>query len=124
MAFPIVLLAIQRLAKRITTWCAECDRRLVRLFESALYASDHMLQGALSTDDVGTAELHVYPDGDFVGNIEDAKSIASLLVEIAGLAGCTWPIACQSKTELATAAHSQEAEMLSLSIAIRNQDAA
>ena len=59
MAFPVIVLAIQRLAKRVTKWCKECDRRLVRLFEFCLYFAGHVLQGIISTDDLDDIELHL-----------------------------------------------------------------
>ena len=121
MAFPVVVLAIQRLAKRVTKWCAECDRRLTRLFEFVLYASHFVLTGELSHADAADIELPVYPDGDLCGNFWDTKSTAGLWCELSGRDGRSWPLSWQSKAEPATAAHTQEAEMVSLSMAVRNE---
>ena len=123
MAFPMVVLAIQRLAKRITKWCSECDRRMVRLFEYAKSAADECLQGCLSEEDLPDVELHVYPDGDLCGNFWDTKSTSGLWIELAGKAGRTWPLTWGSKAQPATSHHTQEAEMVSLSIGIRNEAA-
>ena len=83
-----------------------------------------MLEGALSTQDLTDVELHVYPDGDLAGNMWDTKSTAGLWIELSGRDGRAWPISWrQSKSEPASAAHTQEAEMVALSIAIRNEAA-
>ena len=102
---------------------SDIDRRLIRLFEFALWAAKLTLNGSLSTDDLIDIELHVYPDGDLAGNFWDTKSTAGMWVELAGLQGRRWPLSWQSKAEPAIANHTQEAETVSLSIAIRNEAA-
>ena len=121
MAVPTLVLAIQRLAKRITKWCLECDRRLVRLMEYVLFSAHDRLEGSLSSDDALSVELHVYPDADLNGNFWDTKSTAGLWIELAGQGGRCWPITWGSKAEPASAGHTQEAEMVSLSLALCNE---
>ena len=121
MATPTVVVAIQRLAKRITKWCRECDRRLIRLYEYAYGAQDYLLEGSLSTEDRDVVELHVYADGDLNGNMWDTKSTAGFWIELSGLRNRTWPVYWASKAEPATASTTQESEMVALSMAARNE---
>ena len=80
-----------------------------------------MLQGSLSTEDRDVVELHVYADGDLNGNMWDTKSTAGLWVELSGLNERMWPVCWSSKAEPATASTTQESEMVSLSLAVRNE---
>ena len=104
MAFPPLVLPIQRLAKRCTKWCAECDRRLVRLFEYCKYAASWTLHGELGTADLNRVELMVYADADLAGNFWDTKSTTGIWVELAS-GQRSWPVSWASKTQPATSSH-------------------
>ena len=92
----------------------------MRLFEYCLYASAWYLHGQLSKSDLQNVEIHVYADGDLCGNFWDTKSTSGIWVELAA-GGHTWPISWASKSQPATAAHTQESETVALSTAIRTE---
>ena len=79
--------------------------------------------GALSPENAEDMEIHAYPDGDLARHFWDTKSTSGSWIELAGRAGRQWPLAWSSKAQPASAAHTQEAEMVSLSMAIRNEAA-
>ena len=87
----------------------------------ALHSASDRLEGSLSAEDAQTVELHVFPDADLNGNFWDTKSTAGLWIELAGQSNRTWPVTWSTKAEPASAGSTQEAEMVSLSMALRNE---
>ena len=112
MCHPGLSLGIGRLARRITKWCSECDRRLHRLYEF-LCGTDYQLHGELSQEDLSMCYLAVWCDADLNGDLFDTKSTSSCLIELAGQDGRAMPILWGSRKQEGTAQHTQDAEMVS-----------
>ena len=83
-AWPPSSVAISRLASMITRWNAECDRRFERLMAFMSGHGDLVVSGSLSSADVDTAELHVWPDADLAGDELSARSTSGYFMEVAG----------------------------------------
>ena len=120
LARPDLVVAITRLASKVTTWNKSHDRALRRLMQYTLHAADLELVGSLSSEDLGNAVLVMSPDADLAGDLETTKSTSGLWLELRSEDGkrC-WPLSWRSKRQGSTASSTCEAEMISLATALK-----
>ena len=72
-ARPDQVVETLRLARRVTKWNRYDDRRLIRYLGYIRHSADLALTGSLSTEDLNTAILRVWPDADLASDpSEDA----------------------------------------------------
>ena len=74
MCIPQLAVAIQRLARHVTRWTAECDRRLKRLFQYIAFSLDDLLVGEVDSTYANAAVIVCWPDADLAGDYMCAKS--------------------------------------------------
>jgi hypothetical protein len=121
MCCPWLTVPVQRLAAHVHSWNAECDRRLVRLYDFVWSNLDIVLSGVLSEADIPHLELHYWPDADLNGDMMHTKSTGGMFVELLGLNGRGMPIGYASRKQAGTALHTPEAETVSLATFLRNE---
>ena len=120
LAFPVLALVIQRLASQVVRWTAECDRRLVRIYAFLRSRPDLTLTGCLYSSDLDTCTLEYFPDADLNGDMMSTKSTSGFWIELAGSEGRGCPIDWGAKKQDFTSSHTQEAELGSMSVHLRN----
>ena len=119
---PDLLIAITRLAAKVSCWQICHDKALHRLFSYIAHHGDWELIGTLSAEDLETCEVWMYPDADLNGDLETSKSTSGLWVEIRSADGLRcWPLAWKSKRQGATATSTPEAETISLATGIKSE---
>ena len=82
LARPDLVVAITRLASRLTSWNKSHDRALRRLMQYTRHAADLELVSELSSGDLLTAMLVMSPDADLAGGLESTKSTSGLWIEL------------------------------------------
>ena len=120
LARPDLVVAITRLASKVTSWNKSHDRALRRLMQYTRHAADLELVSELSSDDLQTAVLVMSPDADLAGDLESTKSTSGFWLELRSEDGkrC-WPLSWRSKRQGSTASSTCEAEMISLATALK-----
>ena len=68
MARPELEVAITRLASRVSKWNAECDDRMIRLYDFIHDRIELCIYGSLSTTDNSICEIWAWPDADLAGD--------------------------------------------------------
>ena len=98
LARPDLVVAITRLASKVTSWNKSRDRALRRLMQYTQHAADLELVSELSSGDLQTAVLVMSPDADLAGDLESTKSTSGLWLELRSEDGkrC-WPLPWRSK---------------------------
>ena len=115
-----VIVAITRLASKITKWCANCDRKLIRLFDFLNTNSNWCLSGSLSKNDREDVEVWCWPDGDLSGDPdESSKSTSGRYIELRSKSGNRFPIGWATHKQGASSNSTPEAETVSLADSIR-----
>ena len=119
-AIPDLVVAITRLASKVTSWNKSHDRALRRLMQYTQHAADLELVSELSSEDIQTAVLVMSPDADLAGDLESSKSTSGLRLELrsADDKRC-WPLAWKSKRQGSTASSTCEVEMVSLATSLK-----
>jgi len=82
LARPDLVVAITRLASKVTSWNKSHDRALRRLMQYAQHAADLGLVSELSSEDLQTTILVMSPDADLAGDLESSKSTSGLWLEL------------------------------------------
>ena len=115
-ARPDLNVPILRLARRITKWDVVDDAKLIRLLGYIKWSKDVGLRGQLSTGDLSTAVLRIWPDADLAGDPnEDSHSSSGSWIELASLDGDRFfPLHWSYTKQGFTAGHTQEAELASM----------
>ena len=120
MCRPDLLVAITRLASKVSSWNRSHDRALRRLMQYVSSAPNLRLRGSLSQDDLATAVLVMSPDADLAGDLETAKSTTGLYLELQSADGSrSWPLAWRSKRQGSTATSTCEAEYIAMATSAR-----
>ena len=119
---PYLLVAITRLANKVSAWQLRHDRALRRLFQYIVHHADLELVGCLDARDKESCVLVMSPDADLAGDPETTKSFSGLWIEMQSADGkrC-WPTAWRSKREGSTASSTGEAETLSMATALKSE---
>ena len=122
LARPDIVVAITRLASKVTSWNRSHDRALHRLMQYVQHTADLELVGTLSSEDLETAVLVMSPDADLANDLETSKSTSGLWLELQSEDGSrSWPLAWRSKKQGSTASSTCEAEMISLATALKGE---
>ncbi len=79
MARPDLLRAVNRLARFVTRWSVDCDRRLHRLMCDIAH-SLHLRQVGWVGDPVAALYPHLYADADLAGCTETLKSTSGAVM--------------------------------------------
>ena len=119
MCRPDLLVAITRLASRIVTWDADCDRRLKRIYDYLQCHADISLRGCLGPLHAESLEIHVWPDADLAGDQMNTKSSSGRFIELAASDGSTFPVAWSYQKQGHTSTSTPEAETVSLAAAVK-----
>ena len=120
MSRPEEIVAITRLAARVHTWSAECDRRLIRLFDFLHDRIDLKLFGSLASSDTECCEIWVWPDADLAGDkLFSTKSTSGRFIEVVGDLGRSLPLHWATHKQGASSLSTPEAENVSLSDALK-----
>ena len=116
MARPELAVAITRLASRVSKWSAECDERLIRLYDFIHDRIELCIYGSLSTRDATMCEIWAWPDADLAGDkLFSSKSTSGRFIELVGADGRGFPLQWSTHKQGATALSTPEAETVSLS---------
>ena len=119
---PDLLVAITRLASKVSAW-QEChDRALKRLFQYIHHHADLELVGSLGVMDLHDCRVVMSPDADLAGDMETSKSTSGLWLEVVSSdASRCWPVSWRSKRQGSTASSTCEAEFIALSTALKSE---
>ena len=119
---PDLLVAITRLANKVSCWQACHDKALKRLMSYIWHHADLELYGTIGTADLSTCEIQLSPDADLNGDMETTKSTSGLWVELTSTDGLrSWPIAWRSKRQGSTASSTPEAETISMATGLKGE---
>jgi hypothetical protein len=119
---PDLLVAITRLASKVSSWQLCHDRALRRLFQYIAHHADVELVGSLAARDLEDCRLVMSPDADLAGDLETSKSTSGLWIEILSADGeRSWPIAWRSKRQGSVASSTCEAEYISMATALKSE---
>lgn len=119
-AKPDIIVAITRLASFITRWNANCDRKLIRLFDYLWTHKQGCLKGSLDVSDASTLVVKAWPDADLAGDKDSStKSTSGRFVEVSGASGLCMPIQWATHKQGGSAHSTPEAETVSLSDCLR-----
>eukprot|EP00971_Amphidinium_carterae_P246199 4889689-Amphidinium_carterae.1 len=115
---PDLMVAVTRLAKKVTKWTSLEDQALVRLMSYLNCTRDEVLH---STMRIGCEmELVVWSDADLCGDPDETKSTSGCWIELSGQ-GFSWPIAWSSKKQGSTSHSTCESETVALNHAMREE---
>ena len=115
LALPQLIVAVTRLAGRVSKWNAECDDRLIRLYDFAHDRINHCIHGCLSTSDNAIAEIWAWPDADLAGDkLFSSKSTSGRFIEIVGANGRGFPLHWATNKQTGSALSTPDAETVSL----------
>jgi hypothetical protein len=119
---PDILVAITRLASKVSKWLTCHDRALHRLFQYVEHHPDVLLRGTLRSTDMATCMIVMSPDADLAGDMETTKSTSGLWLEARSADGerC-WPLAWRSKRQGSTASSTCEAEYISMATSLKSE---
>ena len=95
-ARPDLLSATCMMARRVTKWDADCDRRLHRLMCYINSTKDYV-QTSYCGDRMDDLKLALFCDADFAGDKSDSRSTTGVVVCVAGPT-TFFPIVTLSKT--------------------------
>ena len=117
---PDLLVAITRLASKVSCWQRCHDRHLHRLFQYLAHHADMELCGTLSVDDLDSCVLVMSVDADLASDMETAKSTSGMFLELRSADGARcWPLSWRSKRQGSTASSTCEAEYIALSTCLK-----
>eukprot|EP00971_Amphidinium_carterae_P307870 6118632-Amphidinium_carterae.1 len=112
---PDLLVAVCRLAKKVSKWEAIDDKTLVRLFAYLKGSRDLMMNFKMLEG--SDFHLAVWSDADLAGDVEDTKSTSGAWIELLDEQGNSWPISWLSKKQ----GSSCESETIALNTALREE---
>ena len=117
---PDLLVAITRLASKVSCWQRCHDRHLHRLFQYLAHNADMELYGTLSVEDLDSCVLVMSVDADLASDMETAKSTSGMFLELRSADGARcWPLSWRSKRQGSTASSTCEAEYIALSACLK-----
>ena len=116
-ARPDLLRAVCVLARRITKWDLDCDKRLLRLVSYIQSTLEYRLKGWIG-DSPEHLEQHYYSDADFAGCVQTQRSTTGAFGMIWGPNSC-FPIAMLSKRQSCVSHSTPEAELVAMDTTLR-----
>ena len=110
-----LIVTVSFLARRMSKWTVNEDRRLKRLMSHIAHHLDLKLEHKLSTRDRPDAELVYSPDAELGGDIMTTKATGGFWLELRSKDGSrSWPICWQSKKASHTSTATADSETWSL----------
>eukprot|EP00971_Amphidinium_carterae_P292723 5811456-Amphidinium_carterae.2 len=94
---PDLLVAVCRLAKKVSKWEVTDDKKLVRLFAYLKSSRDLMMNFRMCEG--SDFHLAIWSDADLAGDVEDTKSTSGAWIELLDGHGNSWPISWLSKKQ-------------------------
>ena len=119
---PDLNVSTLRSARRLTRWTVVDDAKLLRYLGYIKKTAGLGLESKLSTADLETAVLRIWPDADLAGDpAEDTHSSSGCWIELASADGSrTFPLHWSYSKQGFTAGHTQEAETAAAYDALRS----
>eukprot|EP00971_Amphidinium_carterae_P196352 3895817-Amphidinium_carterae.5 len=115
---PDLMVAVTRLAKKVTKWTMVEDRALVRLMSYLSCTRDEVLHSNMRVG--GKMEMVVWSDADLCGDVDETKSTSGCWIELSG-EGFSWPVAWSSKKQGSTSHSTCASETVALNHAMREE---
>ena len=112
-----LLKAVANLAKNVTKWNANCDKRLHRLTCYVNYSLDLRLKGRIG-DSFDKLALSCYSDADFAGDKESSKSTTGIFMAPTG-PNIFLPLIGVYKKQTCVSHSTPEAKIVSANTAVR-----
>eukprot|EP00971_Amphidinium_carterae_P097772 1934644-Amphidinium_carterae.1 len=116
---PDLLVAVCRLAKKVSRWEAIDDKKLVRLFAYLKCSRDLVVNFKMREG--SDFHLAIWSDADLAGDVEDTKSTSGAWIELLDEHGNSWPISWLSKKQGSSAFATCESETVALNTALREE---
>ena len=113
-----LLRAVGVLAQRVTSWDAECDRRLHRLMSYIAHHTGLCMTGWIG-DAASDLRPHLYSDADLAGCAQTQRSTSGVFHSVQGPRS-SFPIAVICKRQACVSHSTPEAEITAMSLALRN----
>lgn len=110
---------INYLAKLVTEWDKLCDKQLNHLFPFLQNTLNTKMAPIIDDRDIGSLEVHGYPDADLCGHISTIKSTTGVFLCVQGKHGTCTQLDWFSKRQTATAHSTSESELIALSKLLR-----
>ena len=110
--------AINNLSRYVSRWNRFCDKQLAHLFGYIKNTIKTKLHATCDSNEIGTIELHAYPDADLAGTFESTRATSGGFISIAGL-NAFFQLDWFSKRQTATAHSTTEAELIAASKILR-----
>jgi hypothetical protein len=110
-----LIVATTLLARRVTKWFGDEDRRLERLMSYIFHHSSLKQHYTLHPDDLKTAVLVYYPDAELGGDLSSTKSTYGMWLALESLDGKrSWPLSWFCKKSGHTSGSTADAETFAL----------
>jgi len=107
------------LSRFVTRWTVAQDQQLTHLFNYLASTRDLALTCRVLPSDLDSLCIHIYPDADLSGSSETSKSTSGCWCTLEGDGGSVFALEWYSKLQTSTAVSTPEAELVSLSKALR-----
>ena len=117
MARPDILRATCMLARRVSKWCTDCDKRLHRLV-SYIWTTKNSQQIAYVGDTFNDCRLALFCDADFAGDKSDSRSTSGVFLAAIG-ASTFVPLIAISKKQGCVSTSTCESEVVAMSLGIK-----
>ena len=114
-----ILRATCMLARRVSKWNEDCDRRLHRLM-SYLHCTNELVTTGYVGDDIDHCKIGLFCDADFAGDKTDSRSTSGIFLVIVG-PRTYFPITAVSKKQECVSLSTCESEMVSLALGIKSE---
>ena len=105
------------MARRVTKWGADCDRRLDRIM-CYINCTKDLVQKSYCGDKMDDLKLALFCDADFAGDKSDSKSTTGVVVCIAGPT-TFFPVVTLSKKQGCVSTSTCESEIVAMSVGLR-----
>ena len=114
---PDILWSVNKLARSITKWTKDCDKRLNRLI-SYIHHTCEYKQYCYVGNTAEQCRLGLFQDSDFAGDLEDSKSTSGGTLCIFG-SHTFVPLSWMCKKQTSVSHSSTESEIISLDAGLR-----
>jgi hypothetical protein len=112
-----LLKAVSNLAKKVTKWNTNCDKKLHRMMCYINSSLDYRLKGHVN-DPADSLSLSLYSDADFAGDKESSKSTTGIFLALTG-ENTFFPLNGVSKKQTCVSHSTPEAEIVAANTAVR-----
>jgi hypothetical protein len=107
------------LARRITSWSADCDDRLLRLISYIHSTTEHVLVGWVG-DSEKDIDLHLFADADLAGCKITQRSTSGAHLALRGPSTC-FPLSANAKRQDSVSHSTPEAEIVAVAFGLRTE---